>query len=199
MGGDSLTVARPTHPLIPEVLARERSWPKSARALSGKLRRAAPPLRKIGIHVDFIREGHDRERLIVITTGSKGIDSFASASSAEPKKPEKPNNVNELGADANADRMRTQTSDADANDADANADSADGTRTQAGNGPPADNHRKNNSFSESADDADSADANSATSPPPGAVFAKVEIREVWPPALGPPGDDVFDIDPEWRR
>jgi hypothetical protein len=22
----------------------------------------------------------------------------------------------------------------------------------------------------------------------------VFIREVWPPALGPPGDDVFDID-----
>jgi hypothetical protein len=36
-------------------------------------------------------------------------------------------------------------------------------------------------------------------PPPGAVFAKVVIREVWPPALGPPGDDVFDIDSEWQQ
>src|SRR5262249_7487126 len=69
-------------PLIPEALAPERRWPKSARALSGKLRRAAPPLRKIGIHVDFNREGHDRERLITITARSKGIDNFASAPSA---------------------------------------------------------------------------------------------------------------------
>jgi Protein of unknown function (DUF3631) len=31
-------------------------------------------------------------------------------------------------------------------------------------------------------------------PPPEAVSAKVSIREVWPPALGPPGDDVFDLE-----
>jgi hypothetical protein len=30
-------------------------------------------------------------------------------------------------------------------------------------------------------------------PPPGAVFAKVEIREVWPPGLGPPDDNIFDL------
>jgi len=55
-------------PLVPDALVRERSWPKTASALSGKLRRAAPPLRKIGIDVAFVREGHDRERVIVITT-----------------------------------------------------------------------------------------------------------------------------------
>jgi curved DNA-binding protein CbpA len=220
--------------IIPEPLARERSWPKSARALSGKLRRAAPPLRKVGIDVAFVREGHDRERTIIITVRSIGVDNFASAPSAETEKSEKRNNGKGLGADANADGMRTQTSDADANadgadgmrtqtsDADANADGADGVRTQTGNGPSADNHQENNSFSESADGADVADANSATSspsgngptvwpraisnspedrhePPPGAVFAKVEIREVWPPGLGPPGDDVFDLDWRWRQ
>jgi hypothetical protein len=31
-------------------------------------------------------------------------------------------------------------------------------------------------------------------PSPGAVFANVEIREVWAPGLGPAGDDVFDLD-----
>jgi curved DNA-binding protein CbpA len=140
--------------IIPEVLARERSWPKNARALGGKLRRAAPPLRKIGVHVDFIkeaREGHDRERLIVITARSKGVDNFASAPSAETEKSEKHTNGKGLDADANADGMRTQTSDADAN--------ADGMRTQTGDEPSADNHQKNNSFSESAD---GADANFAT-------------------------------------
>jgi hypothetical protein len=160
MGRDSLTVAHPAHPLIPEVLARERSWPKNARSLSGKLRRAAPPLRKIGIHVDFLREGHDRERTIVITARSIGVDNFASAPSAETEKSEKHTNGKGLNADANADGMRTQTSDADAN-----ADGADGMRTQAGNGPSADNHRKNNRFSQNADGADRADANSATSAP----------------------------------
>jgi hypothetical protein len=49
-------------PLLPDALARERSWPKSARALSGKLRRAAPPLRKVSIEVAFGREAHTGER-----------------------------------------------------------------------------------------------------------------------------------------
>ena len=35
--------------------------------------------------------------------------------------------------------------------------------------------------------------------PPGQAGAIVFIKEVWPPALGPAGDDVFDIDPGWRQ
>jgi hypothetical protein len=30
--------------------------------------------------------------------------------------------------------------------------------------------------------------------PPGQVMARVQIVEVWPPALGPPGDDIFELD-----
>jgi energy-coupling factor transporter ATP-binding protein EcfA2 len=158
--GTASELLRLLTPLVPEALARERSWPKSARALSGKLRRAAPPLRKVGIDVAFVREGHDRERTIVITTHSKVVANFASASSADTEKSEKHNNGNRLGTDANADGMRTQTSDADAN-----ADGADGMRTQTVDGPSADNHQKNNGFSQNADSADGADANSATSLP----------------------------------
>ena len=29
--------------------------------------------------------------------------------------------------------------------------------------------------------------------------AKVWLKERWPPALGPPDDDVFDLDPRWRQ
>src|SRR5262249_60420724 len=29
--------------------------------------------------------------------------------------------------------------------------------------------------------------------PPGEARAQVFVREIWPPGLGPPGDDVFDI------
>jgi hypothetical protein len=204
--------------IIPEPLVRERGWPKSARALSGKLRRAAPPLRKVGIDVAFVKEGHDRVRTIIITAQSIKGDNFASAPSAETEKSEKHINGKGLGADANADGMRTQTSHADAN-----ADAADGVRTQTADGPSAATHQKNIRFWESADGADGADANCSTSAPsrngstiwpraistgperrqeptPGAVFARVEIREVWPPALGPDGDDVFDIDPGgWRQ
>jgi hypothetical protein len=76
------------------------------------------------------------------------------------EKSEKHSNGKGLDADANADGMRTQPSDADAN-----ADGADGMRTQTEDGPSADNHRKNNGFSQNADVADGADANSATSLP----------------------------------
>jgi hypothetical protein len=46
--------------LIPENAAREREWPKRADALSGKLRRVAPALRRTGIHVAFSRTGQAR-------------------------------------------------------------------------------------------------------------------------------------------
>ena len=42
-------------------------WPHSPRALSGRLRRAGPGLRKIGINVEFEREGRARTRTIRIT------------------------------------------------------------------------------------------------------------------------------------
>jgi hypothetical protein len=239
-------------PLIPEALARERSWPKTARALSGKLRRAAPPLRKVGIEIDFGRQPHTGERHIIITVRSKGVDGFASPPLPPSPKSGNARKVKGLDGDANG----------DANFAgDANGDDGDATVTQTAEPATVDNHRKNNGFSQKGDDGDDGDANSAvssTSPdepvcrrcgvpgspvhgqliragqggaaghyhprcwteehtkgplrrtsnggpsreglPPGAVFAKVEIREVWPPGLGPAGDDVFDLDPQgWRR
>jgi hypothetical protein len=49
-----------------EGVARSRSWPKTPRALAGKLRRAVTFLRKIGIEITFSREGHGRARMIHI-------------------------------------------------------------------------------------------------------------------------------------
>lgn len=46
---------------------RSRGWPDSARALSGQLRRAATFLRKTGIEVTFIRQGHGGSRIIRLT------------------------------------------------------------------------------------------------------------------------------------
>jgi hypothetical protein len=48
---------------------RGRGWPTTARALSGRLRRAAPPLRKLGIEIAFGRQGQARTRTIEIVRG----------------------------------------------------------------------------------------------------------------------------------
>ena len=56
---------------------KRRDWPKSARKLSGDLRRIAPNLRAAGIDVDFRRSG---KRLIFLGRGPGGLD----ARDAEP-------------------------------------------------------------------------------------------------------------------
>ena len=53
-----------------ERVAKSKTWPDSPRALSGRLRRAATFLRKIGIEITFDREGHERTRTIRITKGT---------------------------------------------------------------------------------------------------------------------------------
>ena len=77
-----------------ERVAKSKTWPASPRALSGRLRRAATFLRKIGIEIDYTKEGRARTRIIHIKAGgnSEGPDyrgpqpSAPSASSANPPK-----------------------------------------------------------------------------------------------------------------
>jgi hypothetical protein len=52
---------------VGERIAKSKTWPDSPRALSGRLRRAATFLRKVGIEVAFEREGRARTRVIRIT------------------------------------------------------------------------------------------------------------------------------------
>jgi len=49
---------------------KSKTWPDSPRALSGRLRRAATFLRKVGIAISFGREGRARARTITLTTHS---------------------------------------------------------------------------------------------------------------------------------
>jgi hypothetical protein len=147
-------------PLIPEVLVRERSWPKSARALSGKLRRAAPPLRKVGIDVTFSRAPHTGERLILITLRGGEGGNFASP---PPPPPSKPGNTRKgKGLDGDAKGDASFAGDANATGGDANGDNGAATVTQTAEPAPADNHRKNNGFSQKGDEGDEGDANFAT-------------------------------------
>jgi hypothetical protein len=53
-------------PVAGERITKTKGWPDSARALAGRLRRAATPLRKIGIEVAFTKEGRARNRTISI-------------------------------------------------------------------------------------------------------------------------------------
>ncbi len=50
-----------------ERAAKSKSWPDNARVLSGRLRRAATFLRKLGMEICFGREGRARTRIITIT------------------------------------------------------------------------------------------------------------------------------------
>jgi hypothetical protein len=53
--------------VVGERAVKSKTWPDSPRALSGRLRRAATFLRKIGIEVVFKKEGRARTRIIDIT------------------------------------------------------------------------------------------------------------------------------------
>jgi hypothetical protein len=67
--------------IVGEKEARRKDWPGSARAVSGRLRRAATPLRRFGIEIGRERAGHGRARIITVTLDEK-LRKFASASSA---------------------------------------------------------------------------------------------------------------------
>ena len=89
-------------PVVGEHIARERDWPKRPNTLSGKLKRAAPALRKIGIHVALgARAGHAGERIVTIE--KRGQPDYrpetSSASSAPSAMPPGISKNNGLGAD----------------------------------------------------------------------------------------------------
>jgi len=128
-----------------EDVKREKKWPKDGRAVSGRLRRAAPGLRQIGITVERDREGKKRTRTIILcrVANAENGGIFASASSAASAVAGNASEINSLEADA----KRTQTCGADANDAGADTNDFDS------DGP---NPLENGG----ADAADEADANS---------------------------------------
>jgi hypothetical protein len=82
-----------------ERVTKERGWPRQPNALSNHLRRVAPPLRRVGIHIelgDRLRQPGTGARIIEITrlpeVGKRS--SQPSQSSHAPRKPRE-NNENE--------------------------------------------------------------------------------------------------------
>jgi hypothetical protein len=128
---------------------RERTWPKTPKGLSGRLRRAATFLRKVGINVEFAREGHSRDRKIRISLSPERVGKNASAPSDAAANQETPHNINEIAADASS-----EASDVDAS-ADTRDPSADAHDPSAMN---ISNPMKSNEGGNNADASDGADA-----------------------------------------
>jgi len=53
--------------VVEEKIRNMKDWLKNARTLSGRVRRVAPLLRKVGIEIEHAKEGHARTRIIHIT------------------------------------------------------------------------------------------------------------------------------------
>ncbi len=151
--------------LAGERLTRSKSWPTTPRALSGRLRRAATFLRRLGVEIAFLREGRDRRRIVEITAiPPEDAGTFASAPSAPSASSEIDLKINDLGADAN-EIATVPTPSASPNQTSACEERADATAalwTQDGrNGPPrpsALKSLKHGTHSGLDRDADGADA-----------------------------------------
>jgi len=97
---------------------KSKTWPDSPRALSGRLRRAATFLRKIGIEIVFGREGRARTRTITITITthsapeSEGMRPSSPSASSAPAQKASP--ANGFAPDA----LRTVGGNADGSDRD---------------------------------------------------------------------------------
>jgi hypothetical protein len=65
--------------LVSDSILRSRSWPAAPNSLSNRVRRLIPALRKIGIEVEFGREGNSGTRYISIIKAGRFIVSSVSA------------------------------------------------------------------------------------------------------------------------
>jgi hypothetical protein len=84
-------------------LAKSKAWPDSPRAVSGRLRRAATFLRKVGIEISYGREGRARTRTIKISVTTdhpapEKLGAQPSAPSLQSASRPKLNPVNEFPA-----------------------------------------------------------------------------------------------------
>src|SRR5262249_12858114 len=62
-------------------------WPKRANALSGRLRRLAPNLRKTGISIEFVRTGVARHIALTLDSGGFSSSRSSRSSSTDERSP----------------------------------------------------------------------------------------------------------------
>lgn len=82
-----------------------RSWPATAKVLAGRLKRAAPALRKTGVEVVFDREaGGNRTRLVTLTANPENMGNLAPRASRASQNRDEPR----ISAGFNRDASGTQ-------------------------------------------------------------------------------------------
>jgi hypothetical protein len=91
--------------VVTERISRDRDWPRNGRALSGKLRRSAPLLREVGIHIAFPTSHYHGRALTIYRLLENGAD-FASQPSRPSRSELNPKDFNEETRDANRDANR---------------------------------------------------------------------------------------------
>jgi hypothetical protein len=92
---------------VDERISKSKTWPDSPRALSGRLRRAATFLRKVGIEVIFKKEGRARTRIIhLVSSAPENLGPQPSAPSAQSATPPKSTS----SIDFQANQLRTVVS-----------------------------------------------------------------------------------------
>ncbi len=96
---------------VGETARKTKSWPATANVLSGRLRRAATFLRKVGIDISFDREGRARTRTIWISSAPDNVEMEPSAPSAPSARSVK----TAPGNDSTGAPLRTVRPSADAN------------------------------------------------------------------------------------
>jgi len=84
--------------LVGEKVGPAKAWPQTARALSGRLRRAATTLRAAGIDISFEQEGRARTRTVRISCVPENGPAEPSLPSAPSAYAEEPNWDGGLGA-----------------------------------------------------------------------------------------------------
>jgi hypothetical protein len=148
--------------LVDEQVSKSDDWPRNARALSGRLRRAASFLRRVGVEVAFNREAGTGARRIVITatpptsgTGNRG--NFASQPSQPSPEKTPPKKNNGLGADG-GDGGVTK-GDANRFERDGGTDEGDGGVTVGADLTVTAKSLNSNGVGPAGDDRDGSDAN----------------------------------------
>ncbi len=108
--GTATELLRTLSAVVGERVSKTRSWPESARALSGRLRRAATSLRQVGIDITFQKEGRARKRMIRISREADSTGTLPSRPSA-PSSPE-PKGMSSKGLEADPGRTVAPPPDA---------------------------------------------------------------------------------------
>jgi hypothetical protein len=158
--GTATQLLRTLTTLIDEGVTKSRTWPRTPRALSGKLRRAAPFLRKGGIEISFSRETHKERTKTICITKVRQEQMRPSASSANTEANHRPNGFrpgstktakNGAGSQADGSGYATSScpggssaqdgSKAAADDADANSHHLSAARHKRGQGVSPDEAR----------------------------------------------------------